>query len=109
MKFVYLIAAIACEVVATSALKASDGFSRPGPAAVTVVGYGISFYLLALALREIPVGIAYAVWSGTGIVLISAIGWIVFGQKLDSWGVFGLGLIIAGVLVVNFLSRTSVH
>ena len=74
-----------------------------------VVGYGIAFYFLSLALRGIPVGIAYAVWSGVGIVLISVIGWIAFGQRLDAAAVLGIGLIMAGVIVLNVFSRSSVH
>ncbi|WP_157217712.1 DMT family transporter [Flavisphingomonas formosensis] len=101
--------AILAEVIATSALKASEGFSRPIPSAIVVVGYGIAFYCLSLTLRTMSVGVAYAIWSAAGIVLISAIGWIAFGQKLDAAAMIGMGLIIAGVLVVNLLSRSSLH
>ena len=109
MNWLYLSIAIVAEVIATSALKASDGFSRLGPALVVVVGYGVAFYFLSLALRGIPVGIAYAVWSGVGIVLISVIGWIAFGQRLDAAAVLGIGMIMAGVIVLNVFSRSSVH
>lgn len=102
-------AAIVCEVVATSALKASDGFTRPAPSAVTAVGYLVSFYLLSQALKTIPVGVAYAVWSGLGIVLIAAIGWLVFGQRLDAPALLGMALIIAGVAVMNLFSKTTAH
>lgn len=102
-------AAIVCEVVATSALKASDGFTRPSPSAVTAVGYLVSFYLLSLALKTIPVGVAYAIWSGLGIVLIAAIGWLVFGQRLDAPALLGMALIIAGVAVMNLFSKTTAH
>lgn len=104
-----LVLAICAEVVATSALKSSEGFTRAGPTALVVLGYGIAFYLLSITLRQIPVGIAYAVWSGAGIVLVAAIAWALHGQRLDGWGVLGIGLIIAGVAVLNLLSRTTVH
>jgi small multidrug resistance pump len=109
MNWLHLSIAIVAEVIATSALKASDGFSRAGPALVVIAGYGVAFYFLSLALRGIPVGVAYAVWSGVGIVLISLIGWLAFGQTLDAAAVFGIGLIMAGVIVLNVFSRTSVH
>ncbi len=101
--------AIAAEVVGTSALKASEGFSKLWPSAIVVASYGAAFYLLSLTLRTIPVGIAYAVWSGVGVVLIALIGWLVFGQKLDAAGMLGMGLIVAGVLVLNLLSKSSAH
>ena len=101
--------AIVSEVVATSALKASDGFTRPWPAVVVVVGYAIAFYFLALTLRTLPVGIAYAVWSGVGIVLISLLGWLLFGQRLDAPALLGIALIAAGVLVINVWSRSVPH
>ncbi|HZW21395.1 DMT family transporter [Noviherbaspirillum sp.] len=107
--WLFLGAAILAEVIATSALKASDGFSRLGPSALVVAGYGIAFYLLSLTLRTIPVGIAYAVWSGVGIVLISAIGWFRFGQSLDMPAVIGIALIVAGVVVLNVFSKSVAH
>ncbi|KFC68896.1 Small multidrug resistance protein [Bosea sp. LC85] len=107
--YLTLAVAIVAEVIATSALKASQGFSKFGPTAVVAVGYGVAFYFLSLTLKSMPVGIAYAVWSGAGIVLISAVGWLVFGQKLDLWAVIGMGLIVAGVLVVNVLSTSGGH
>lgn len=107
--YVYLAVAIVCEVIATSALKASDGFTRLLPAAITVVGYAISFYCLSLTLKLVPVGIAYAIWSGAGIVLISIIGFVAFQQKLDTPAVLGMGLIIAGVAVINLFSRSTGH
>lgn len=106
---ILLAAAIVSEVIATSALKASDGFTRPWPSVVTAVGYGVSFYLLSLALRTIAVGVAYAIWSGLGIVLIAAIGWLVFGQRLDAPALIGMGLIIAGVAVMNVFSKAAAH
>ena len=99
--------AIVTEVIATSALKACDGFSKPWPALVVALGYAVSFYCLSLTLRSMPVGIAYAVWSGVGVVLISTIGWLLYGQKLDVAALAGMGLIVAGVLVINTLSRTA--
>ncbi|MNV70242.1 Multidrug transporter EmrE [compost metagenome] len=101
--------AIAAEVLGTSALKASDGFTRLAPSLITVVAYGVSFYLLSLTLKSMPIGIAYAVWSGVGIVLISAIGWLLYGQRLDAPALIGLGLIVAGVLVVNLFSKSAGH
>lgn len=103
-----LATAICAEVIATSALKASAGFTRLAPSAVVVVGYGAAFYLLALTLRSIPVGVAYAIWSGAGTVLVALIGWWLYGQRLDWAAWLGMALIIAGVLVMNLLSR-SVH
>ena len=100
--------AIVSEVIATSALRASDSFSRLWPSVAVVVGYALAFYFLSVTLRTIPVGITYAIWSGLGIVLISAVAWVVFGQKLDLTAIIGMGLIIAGVLVLN-LSKSSVH
>ncbi|HJD44469.1 MAG TPA: QacE family quaternary ammonium compound efflux SMR transporter [Candidatus Paenalcaligenes intestinipullorum] len=104
-----LAAAILCEVIATSSLKSSAGFTKLLPSVVVVLGYGAAFYFLSLTLKAIPVGIAYAVWSGLGIVLISVVAWLVHGQKIDFWGLVGMGLIVSGVLVLNVLSKTSVH
>ena len=109
MSWTFLIIAIIAEVIATTALKASEGFTRLSPAVITVVGYGIAFYLLALALKTIPVGIAYAVWSGVGIVAIAIIGYMVFNQAMDAAGVLGIGLILAGVLVLNVFSASGGH
>jgi small multidrug resistance pump len=109
MNWLFLSIAIVAEVIGTSALKAAEGFTRLGPSLVVIVGYGMSFYFLSLALRGIPVGVAYAVWSGVGIVLISVIGWFAFGQTLDAAAVLGIGLIMAGVIVLNVFSRSSVH
>jgi small multidrug resistance pump len=98
--------AIVAEVVATSALKASNGFSRLIPSVVTVAGYALAFFCLSLTLRSVPVGIVYAIWSGVGILLISAVGWAVYGEHLDVPALIGLGLIIAGVLVLNLFSAS---
>ena len=109
MQFVYLAIAILAEVVGTTALKASNGFTVWQPSLVVVIGYGISFYFLSLALRTIPVGIAYAIWSGVGIVLISVIAWIVYRQALDAAAVLGIALIVAGVCVIQLFSRAVPH
>ncbi|GIX53898.1 DMT family transporter (plasmid) [Sphaerotilus sulfidivorans] len=104
---VHLLVAILAEVVATSSLKASDGLSRPLPTAMVVIGYAVAFYFLALALRSVPVGLAYAIWSGAGIVLVSLAGWALFGQKIDLAGAIGITLILAGVLVLNLFSKAG--
>ena len=109
MKWVYLLLAIVSEVVATSALKSSESFSRLWPSVLTVVGYGVAFYLLSLTLRELPVGIAYAIWSGVGIVLVSLAAVVLFGQQLDLPALIGMGLIVAGVIVINVCSKSVVH
>ena len=107
--WVYLAITILGEVVATSALKSSEGFTKPIPSAVVVVGYGLAFYFLSLALKSIPVGIAYAIWAGVGIVLVATIAWIFHGQRLDDWAIVGIGLIISGVAVLNLLSGNRPH
>ncbi|GAB5534088.1 MAG: SMR family transporter [Rubricoccaceae bacterium] len=109
MNYVYLGAAIIAEVIGTSALKASDGFSRLGPSALVVLGYGTAFYFLSLTLRTIPVGVAYAIWSGVGVTLITVIGWLAFEQKLDLAALVGIGLIVAGVVVINAFSKSLTH
>lgn len=109
MGYLYLGFAVAAEVIATSALKASDGFTRLLPSLVVVVGYGIAFYFLSLVLKTVPVGVAYAIWSGAGIVLIGLIGWLALKQPLDLPAVLGMGLIIAGVAVIQLFSRTAAH
>ncbi len=109
MNWVWLAIAIVAEVIATSALKAADGFSKLTPSIIVVLGYGIAFYCLALTLRSIPVGIVYAIWSGIGIVLISLVGYFVYRQQLDMPAIIGLSLIVAGVVVINVFSRATVH
>ncbi len=103
----FLTVAIVAEVIATSSLKSSEGFTRLWPSLITVVGYGIAFFFLSLALKTIPVGIAYAVWSGVGIVLISIIGWLLFKQSLDTPALIGMGLILSGVLIINLFSEST--
>lgn len=109
VKFLFVGGAIIAEVIATTALKASDGFSKLWPSLVTVVCYAVAFYLLSLAMRYMQMGVIYAIWSGVGIVLISLAGMILFGQKPDVPAVIGLALIVAGVLVINLFSKSTVH
>lgn len=101
--------AIVAEVIGTSALKASEGFSRLWPSVIVVVGYAVSFYCLALVLRTIPVGIAYAIWSGLGIVLITLAAYVVYRQTIDAPGLIGMALILGGVLVINLFSKSTGH
>ncbi len=105
--YAWLSIAIAGEIVATSMLKASEGFTRPLPSAVTVAGYVLAFWSLSHAMRTVPVGIGYAIWSGVGIVAITAIAWVFFRQKLDAPAFVGMGLILAGVLVINLFSKSQ--
>jgi len=109
MPFVQLLGAIISEVIATSALKASSGFTRLGPSVVVAVGYAVAFYLLSLTLRTIPVGVAYAIWSGLGIVLVALIAWLFYGQRLDAAAIIGMTLIVAGVVVMQKFSATAGH
>lgn len=104
-----LLVAIVCEVLATSSLKASEGFTRLWPSLLSVAGYAIAFYCLAGTLKTIPTGIAYALWSGIGIVLISVVGWLVFEQRLDAPAIIGIALIAAGVIVINVFSKSVAH
>lgn len=101
--------AIVSEVIATSALKASEGFTRLLPSVIVVIGYGIAFYCLALVLRTLPVGIVYAIWSGVGVALIALVGCLLYGQTLDLPAIVGIGLIVAGVAVLNVFSKTVAH
>lgn len=107
--WLYLGVAIIAEVTGTLALKASNGFSKLLPSVVVVLGYGTAFYLLSLAFHTIPVGIAYAVWSGIGVTLITVAAWIVFGQRLDVPALVGIGLIVAGVVVLNVFSKATIR
>ncbi|SFV29576.1 small multidrug resistance pump [Devosia crocina] len=106
---VYLAVAIVGEVIATSFLRASAGFTQLVPTIIVVVGYSITFYFFSLALQTIPVGIGYAIWSGVGIVLVSIIAFFAYGQSLDIPALVGIGLILAGVLVINLFSHSSTH
>lgn len=109
MLYGMLVIAIVFEVLGTSAMQAAQHFTKLVPTLIMVVCYAIAFYFLSYTLRAIPVGIAYAVWSGLGIVLISLVGYFVFGQNLDFAAIIGLGLIIAGVVVLNVFSKSSFH
>lgn len=101
--------AIVAEVIATSALKASEGFTRPGPSAIVVLGYGLAFYCLSLTLKTVPVGVAYALWSGLGIVLITVAGYVLYRQRIDAAALIGMALIVAGVAVIQLFSKTTTH
>ncbi|RUX32205.1 QacE family quaternary ammonium compound efflux SMR transporter [Mesorhizobium sp. M7A.F.Ca.US.011.01.1.1] len=107
--YAILALAIVGEVIATSAMKASEGFTRLGPSMLVLLGYAAAFFFLSQVLDRIPVGVAYAVWAGGGIVLVALVAWIVYGQRPDVAGFVGMGLILAGVLVLNLLSKTGVH
>lgn len=106
---VYLAIAIVGEVIATSFLRASAGFTQLVPSIVVVVGYCVTFYFFSLALQTIPVGIGYAIWSGVGIIIVSIIAFFAYGQTLDLPALIGIGLILAGVLVINLFSQSSTH
>jgi small multidrug resistance pump len=105
MKWVYLLFAIVAEVLGTSALKASQGFTVLVPSAIVMLGYAVAFYFLSLAMNSIPVAVAYALWSGIGIVLITAVGWLWFGQGLDAAALIGIAFIVAGVGIINLFSN----
>lgn len=109
MPWLWLILAIVAETIGTSALKSSEGFTRFWPSVVTLTGFITALFLLSLVLRTIPVGVAYAIWSGVGIVLIAAIGWVAFGQKLDAPALIGMALIVAGIVVMQLFSGTTGH
>lgn len=109
MPYVYLAISIVAEVVATSALKASDGFSKLWPSVIVVIGYGIAFHFLALTLKTIPVGVAYAVWAGAGVTIVAIVGWLLFGQKLDTPAIIGMSMIVAGVVIMQAFSKTTGH
>ena len=105
--YIFLGFAIVAEVIGTTALKASDSFTRPLPSLVTVGCYALSFYLLTFSLRVLPTGIAYAIWSGVGIILVTAVAWLWHGQRLDAAAIVGMALIVAGVLVMNLFSSSA--
>ncbi len=107
--FALLGGAIVAEVIATTALKSSDGFTHLLPSALSVLGYCISFYLLSLVMRSIPTGVVYAIWSGVGIVLISLVAWLLQGQKLDLAAIAGMAMIVGGVIVIQLFSKTGSH
>nr|WP_213396067.1 SMR family transporter [Yoonia sp.] len=109
LHYIFLIFAIIAETIGTTALQASHQFTRFWPSVLVVIAYGLSFYLLAQTLRVMPVGVVYAMWSGLGIVMIAAIGYLVFGQRLDLPAVIGIGMILCGILVIHLFSHTSPH
>jgi small multidrug resistance pump len=109
MAYIYLATAIVAEVVATSALKASEEFTRLIPSLIVLVGYGVAFYFLTLVLKTLPVGITYAVWAGLGIVLVTLAGAILYNQIPDIPAIIGMGLIVAGVVVINVFSKMIGH
>lgn len=109
MGYIYLAIAIITEVIATNALKASEGFTQLIPSAIVVLGYGTAFYFLALVLKYMPVGVAYAIWAGLGIVLVAIVAAVVFKQIPDLPAILGMALIIAGVVVINVFSKTASH
>jgi small multidrug resistance pump len=109
MAYLFLAIAIVAEAVATTALRAADGFTQLVPSIVSIVGYAVAFYFLSLTLRTMPVGIAYAIWSGVGIVLISLAGWVIYRQLLDAPAIIGMGMIMGGVIVINVFSKTAMH
>jgi len=107
--YLSLAIAIVSEVVATSALRAADGFTKLVPSIIVVVGYALAFLFLSITLKSIPVGIAYAIWSGLGVVLISVVAYFLYGQTLDVPAILGMALILAGVLVLNLFSKSTAH
>jgi small multidrug resistance pump len=109
MNHLFLFVAVVFEVIATSMLKATDGFTRLWPSLITIVGYALAFYFLSLTVRTIPVGIVYALWCGIGIVLVTLVGWVVLKQPLDAAALAGMGLILAGVVTINLFSKTVIH
>jgi small multidrug resistance pump len=109
LNYVYLVVAVVFEVIATTALKQTHGFTRLLPSLVSIGGYALAFYFLSLPLRSLPVGVVYALWCGAGIVLITVIGWVWFRQALDVPALVGMALIMAGVIVINLYSKTLVH
>lgn len=109
MGYLFLCGAIVAEVIGTSALKASDGFTRIGPSVIVLLGYGLSFYFLSLVLKTIPVGIAYAIWAGLGIVLIAGVSALLYRQIPDTAAMIGMGLILTGVVIIHLFSNTTSH
>ena len=107
--YIILFLAVAAETIGTTALQASQQFSKFWPSVICVIAYAVAFYLLSLALKVMPVGILYAVWSGLGIVLIAAIGFAVFGQKLDLPAILGITMILGGILVIHLFSNSGTH
>jgi small multidrug resistance pump len=109
MTYIFLVVAIVAEVIGTTALARSDWFTRVWPSVVSFLGYGLAFYLLSLVTRTMPIGVVYAIWSGSGIVLVAAASWLLYGQKLDLPATIGIVMIVAGVLIINLLSKSVSH
>lgn len=109
MAYVYLLFAIIAEVIATSALKASEEFTKILPSLIVVLGYGVTFYLLTFVLRTIPIGVTYAIWSGLGVILVTLVSMVIYKEIPDIASVIGMGLIILGVIVINVFSKTVSH
>ncbi|WP_372615099.1 DMT family transporter [Aquicoccus sp.] len=109
LAYIYLVIAILTETIGTTALQASQQFSRLAPSIIVVLAYGTSFWFMALALKFMPVGLVYAIWSGLGIVFIAMIGFVVFQQRLDLPAVLGIGMIVAGIVVIQLFSNTNTH
>lgn len=107
--YIYLIIAVITETIGTASVQASQQFTKLGPSLLVIIAYGVSFYFMALTLKYMPVSVVYAIWSGLGIVLIGIIGWLVFKQSLDFAAIAGIGLIIAGVIVINLFSSSATH
>ncbi len=109
MQYIYLLIAILAEVLATSALKASEEFTRLFPSLLVVFGYFVAFYFLMLTLRDIPLGIAYAIWSGLGICIVTVVGYVIYKQALDIAAIIGIGFIVLGVITIQLFSNSSAH
>jgi small multidrug resistance pump len=107
--FITLFVAVLFETIGTTALQASAQFTKLGPSIIVVVSYALAFYLLALTLKHMPVGVMYAIWSGSGIVLIAIIGWVVFRQALDWPAIVGMAMILGGIVIIQLFSKTAVH
>ncbi|WP_353141065.1 DMT family transporter [Acinetobacter pragensis] len=107
MSFLYLVIAVIAEVLATSALKASNGFTEVWPVILMIAGYAIALFFLGLTFKSIPMGLAYALWSGAGIILISSVGWIYFKQQLDMAAMIGLAFMILGIIIINVFSKST--
>lgn len=108
-QYLILLLAIICKVVATGALKQTEQFTRLVPSLISITGYAVAFYILSIVTRSIPLGIAYAIWSGAGIVLVALVGWVVFKQHLDLPAIIGIGMILGGVVVINLFSESAGH
>ena len=109
MNWLYLLIAIVAEVIATTSLKSAEGFTKLWPSVVVVIGYAVAFFFLSLTLKTIPVGVAYAIWSGLGVALVALLSWWFYGQAFDLAGIIGVCLIVSGVVVLNLFSNVGGH